>query len=176
MEILDEYSRFSARPFTSVTPLRASGGDGTKSVGVVFSIIDSALPPYTSALHISHSSQEVRIRTDLLLFEFGSYLFLCHVADSQCRGSPYASAPPHCARADRVTTRSADDARHRRLCATLGTVCTGQAFRFGGMTVEATAHLDANATTVAATAAAAATTAAATAANTTAAATERWKR
>jgi hypothetical protein len=62
MEILDEYSRFSARPFTSVTPLRASGGDGTKSVGVVFSIIDSALPPYTSALHIS---QEVRIRTDM---------------------------------------------------------------------------------------------------------------
>ena len=106
----------------------------------------------------------------------------------------HARALRHCARAGRVTTRSADDARHRRLCATLGTVCTGRAFRFGGITVEAPAHLDATAlsarrgatplasvlatapaaaTAAAAAAAAAATaaTAAATAAATTAAAT-----
>ena len=75
-----QYSRFSARPFTSVTPLRASGGDGTKSVGVVmvFSIIDSALPPYTSALHISHGSQEVRIRTDM---EVKAMLLTHHVGE-----------------------------------------------------------------------------------------------
>ena len=58
--------------------------------------------------------------------------------------------------ADRDSARSADDARNRRTCAALGTVCAGCAFRFGGMTVEATAHFDATAAT-AATAAAAAT-------------------
>ena len=52
--------------------------------------------------------------------------------------------------ADRVTAQSADDARHRRPCAALGTVCAGRAFRFGGMTAEATALLDATVTTAAA--------------------------
>ena len=67
----------------------------------------------------------------------------------------HARSLRHCSRAaDRVPARSADDARHRRPCAALGTVCAGRAFRFGGMTVEAAAHLDATATTAAATAAA----------------------
>ena len=51
--------------------------------------------------------------------------------------------------ADRVTAQSADGARHRRPCAALGTGA-GRAFRFGGMTAEATALLDATVTTAAA--------------------------